>query len=59
MVLDGPYKGYRGRAVRRDGRYSWVVKLDGRMYGRNVLTRDLAPAPVSPPGGIPPSNELD
>jgi hypothetical protein len=59
VVTDGPYKGRRGVAVRLDGRHLWVVKLDGRMYGRSVLARDLAPEPVSPAGGVMPDDELD
>jgi len=42
-VTSGPYQGRTGKAIRPDGRGTWVVHLDGRFGGTSVPTQWLAP----------------
>lgn len=39
-ITGGPYRGRRGKLVRKDG-VEWMVKLDGKMFGTNVARRDM------------------
>jgi len=42
-VTQGPKRGQHGRAIRPDGRGTWMVHMDGRFGGDSIPAHWLSP----------------